>query len=79
MSERSELDQIYARYSKSVYRRARQLLGDVEAARDATQEVFLRDARFTQALVAAGIVWLMLIVIELIATGSSSRSTAVPV
>ncbi len=45
MSERAELDQIYTRYSKSVYRRARQLLGDVEAARDAMQEVFVRVLR----------------------------------
>lgn len=41
----SQLDQIYARYSKSVYRRARQLLGDADAARDATQEVFVRILR----------------------------------
>jgi RNA polymerase sigma-70 factor (ECF subfamily) len=36
------LDLIYVRYSRSVYRRALRLLGDKEAARDVTQEVFLR-------------------------------------
>ena len=39
------LESIYARYSRSVYRRAVQLLSDTEAARDATQEVFLRVMR----------------------------------
>lgn len=40
-----EIEQLYARYSRSVYRRARELLGDDEAARDATHEVFLRVMR----------------------------------
>jgi RNA polymerase sigma-70 factor (ECF subfamily) len=39
------LDQIYERYSRSVYRRALQLLGDPERARDATQDVFVRVMR----------------------------------
>jgi RNA polymerase sigma-70 factor (ECF subfamily) len=39
------LDLIYVRYSRSVYRRALRLLGDQEAARDVTQEVFLRVMR----------------------------------
>jgi len=39
------LDEIYERYSRSVYRRALQLLGDPERARDATQDVFVRVMR----------------------------------
>jgi RNA polymerase sigma-70 factor (ECF subfamily) len=39
------LDRIYVRYSRGVYRRALQLLGDKEGARDATQEVFIRVMR----------------------------------
>jgi RNA polymerase sigma factor (sigma-70 family) len=39
------LDRIYQRYSKSVYRRAFQLLGDQAAAEDSTQEVFVRVMR----------------------------------
>ena len=39
------LDRVYERYSRSVYRRALQLLGDAEEARDATQEVFVRVMR----------------------------------
>jgi RNA polymerase sigma-70 factor (ECF subfamily) len=42
---RHDLDQVYERYSRSVYRRALQLLGDPEEARDATQEVFVRVMR----------------------------------
>jgi RNA polymerase sigma-70 factor (ECF subfamily) len=45
VSQWPELESIYARYSRSVYRRALQLLGDAEAARDAMQEVFLRVMR----------------------------------
>jgi RNA polymerase sigma-70 factor (ECF subfamily) len=40
-----ELEALYVRYSRSVYRRARELLADEEAARDATQEVFMRVIR----------------------------------
>lgn len=40
-----DVGELYGRYSRSVYRRARQLLGDDDSARDATQEVFLRVIR----------------------------------
>ena len=33
---------LYSRYSRAVFRRARRLLGDADAAKDVTQEVFLR-------------------------------------
>jgi RNA polymerase sigma-70 factor (ECF subfamily) len=39
------LSEVYGRYSRTVYRRALQLLGDPEAARDATQDVFVRVMR----------------------------------
>jgi RNA polymerase sigma factor (sigma-70 family) len=39
------VDELYARHSGVVFRRARQLLGDAEAARDATHDVFLRVIR----------------------------------
>lgn len=45
MSGWEALEQLYARYSRSVFRRARHILGDEEAARDATQEVFMRVLR----------------------------------
>lgn len=45
MSDWPGLGSIYERYSRSVYRRAVQLLGDAEAARDAMQEVFIRVMR----------------------------------
>jgi RNA polymerase sigma-70 factor (ECF subfamily) len=38
----TNLEELYARHSRSVYRRARMLLRDDEAARDLTQEVFMR-------------------------------------
>lgn len=44
----ADLEQLYLRHSRSVYRRARELLGDDEAARDATQEVFMRVIRAGQ-------------------------------
>jgi RNA polymerase sigma-70 factor (ECF subfamily) len=47
-----ELEELYARHSRSVFRRARQLLGDEEAARDATQEVFMRVMRLGGAVPA---------------------------
>jgi RNA polymerase sigma-70 factor (ECF subfamily) len=40
--ERSEIDALYRKYGPSVLRRARSLLGDEQAARDAMQEVFIR-------------------------------------
>lgn len=45
MSEWQDFDACYGKYSRSVYRRALQILGDAESARDATQEVFLRVIR----------------------------------
>ena len=39
-----DMEQLYIRHSRDVYRRARELLGD-DAARDATQEVFMRVIR----------------------------------
>jgi RNA polymerase sigma-70 factor (ECF subfamily) len=42
---REDFEQLYERYSRNVYRRALRLLGDAEAARDATQEVFMRVMR----------------------------------
>jgi RNA polymerase sigma-70 factor (ECF subfamily) len=40
-----DLEQLYERYSRTVFRRARELLGDDESARDAAQEVFMRVMR----------------------------------
>ena len=45
VSDWQDFDACYGKYSQSVYRRALQLLGDSESARDATQEVFLRVIR----------------------------------
>ena len=42
VAEADDIEALYARYSRNVYRRARELLGDDEAARDATHEVFIR-------------------------------------
>jgi RNA polymerase sigma-70 factor, ECF subfamily len=39
------VDELYARHSRTVYRRARQLLGDAEAAKDVTHDVFVRVIR----------------------------------
>jgi RNA polymerase sigma factor (sigma-70 family) len=41
----SALGTLYARYGRSVFRRARTILGDDDAAKDAVQEVFLRVMR----------------------------------
>lgn len=41
-SGRSSVAELYGRYGPVVYRRCLRLLGDREAARDATQEVFMR-------------------------------------
>jgi RNA polymerase sigma-70 factor (ECF subfamily) len=38
------MDELYVRHWRQVYLRARRLLNDAEAAKDATQEVFLRAA-----------------------------------
>ena len=45
MGTTEDLERLYARHSQAVYRRARQLLADDEAARDATQDVFMRVIR----------------------------------
>jgi len=42
VNEGLSLEGLYARYSRSVFRRARTLLADTESAKDATQEVFIR-------------------------------------
>ena len=42
MALESSLAQLYAQYSRSVFRRARRLLGNGDAAKDVTQEVFSR-------------------------------------
>jgi RNA polymerase sigma-70 factor (ECF subfamily) len=47
------LDQLFRRYSSSVFRRAGAILGDGEAAQDVTQEVFLRAVRAHAELQAA--------------------------
>jgi RNA polymerase sigma-70 factor (ECF subfamily) len=39
---RGDLERLYAQHSRTVYRRALRLLGNKEAASDATQEVFQR-------------------------------------
>ena len=58
--EREELERLFRRYSGNVFRRARAILGDHEAAEDATQEVFLRAIRAQEELraVASPIAWL---------------------
>lgn len=54
------MEELFRRYSSSVFRRARAILGDGEAAQDATQEVFLRamNARSELAKVSSPIAWL---------------------
>lgn len=42
MAGRADFEQLYAEYSRGVYRRALRMLGDKEGASDATQEVFER-------------------------------------
>lgn len=55
-----EIAELYARHWRRVYLRARRLLKDSEAARDATQEVFLRAAstETEQILAPNGLGWL---------------------
>jgi RNA polymerase sigma-70 factor (ECF subfamily) len=57
---REELEQLFRRYSRTVFRRARNILGDDEEARDATQEVFLRAMHASEKLgaVDSPIAWL---------------------
>lgn len=45
MASAEDVKELYARYSQTVYRRACELLGNADAARDATQEVFVRVMR----------------------------------
>jgi RNA polymerase sigma-70 factor (ECF subfamily) len=54
------LEELFRRYSASVFRRARAILGDRDAAKDVTQEVFLRamNARGELATVDSPIAWL---------------------
>ena len=47
---RSEVAELYARYGPVVYRRCLRLLHDREAARDATQEVFVKLVRDIERL-----------------------------
>ena len=60
MIDRGSLEALYARYSRPVWRRARRILADDDAAKDVTQEVFLRaiaaDAK--AAFEARPIAWL---------------------
>ena len=51
---------VYDRYSRCVFRRARALLGNDEAAKDATHEVFLRAMRLAERVTfeANPIAWL---------------------
>lgn len=48
--QRDELSQLYRRVGPLIYRRCLRLLGDKEAAREATQEVFLRALRHLDRL-----------------------------
>ena len=41
----TDVEALYLRHSRAVYRRARQLLGDAHAAEDVVQEVFVRVIR----------------------------------
>jgi RNA polymerase sigma-70 factor (ECF subfamily) len=43
--ERERLEALYRKHGKMVFRRARALLGDTQAARDAVQDIFLRALR----------------------------------
>lgn len=54
------MDQLYVRHWRQVYLRARRLLKDTEAAKDAAQEVFLRaaGARIEQSFASDSLGWL---------------------
>jgi RNA polymerase sigma-70 factor (ECF subfamily) len=58
--DREELERLFRQHSRGVYRRARAILGDREAAEDAMQEVFLRAVRARDELTRAAspIAWL---------------------
>jgi RNA polymerase sigma-70 factor (ECF subfamily) len=55
---KGSIEQLYARYGRSVLRRARAILRDDEAAKDALQEVFLRAFRSGGALEPNPLGWL---------------------
>lgn len=50
MEERQQAERLYAQYGPVVYRRCLRLLGEREAAKDATQEVFVKLLRDSQRL-----------------------------
>src|SRR5262245_25998811 len=58
--ESAFLEELYQRYSRSVFRRACALMGDAEAGRDVMQEVFLRafEARAEFTAAASPLSWL---------------------
>ncbi len=62
-SKRQEIAEIYRRYGPVVSRRCRYLLRDPEAARDATQEVFVKVMRafHTQRPDASPLAWVLTI------------------
>jgi RNA polymerase sigma-70 factor (ECF subfamily) len=58
--ERERLDALYRKHGKLVFRRARALLGDIQAAHDAVQDVFVRalGARAEFESAASPVSWL---------------------
>ena len=48
--EREQISHLYSRYGPLIYRRCLRLLGNMEKARDATQEVFVRTLRHAKKL-----------------------------
>jgi RNA polymerase sigma-70 factor, ECF subfamily len=52
------IEQLYERHSRAVYRRARQLLGEEEIARDVTHEVFVRIIRARRPMPPLSVAWL---------------------
>jgi RNA polymerase sigma-70 factor (ECF subfamily) len=50
LDDREQAARLYATYGPAVYRRCLRLLGDREAARDATQEVFMKLLRNVRTL-----------------------------
>lgn len=47
--DRNDVERLYRTYGPSVYRRARAILGEEQAARDAMQEVFIRALKAGEA------------------------------
>ena len=58
--DRARLDVLYRKHGRMVFRRARALLGDVQAAHDAVQDVFIRalGARAEFESAASPVAWL---------------------